>query len=548
MRRLLALIACLVPSLAASQAPERFLAPARDRALIDAAIAAEAGAAPSIEGVTGITVPHHLLAPDLIARGFWAAAGGAYDRIILIGPDHFEAVAGRFATSPEDVATIYGPLTTDADAVAALLDQSDLFEPGSVWGDHALYALSPFVEHFFPGAEVVPILAAIDTTPEDWIAVAEALAPLVDARTLVVQSTDFSHYLPVSLAALRDGETLATITAGDVGGLVGLRQPDHLDSRTAMAVQMLLQDRIGAHPVILANRNSAEYGVGEETTSYMVAAWHRDPAVLSALRYPDQEVIYFGGDILLGRYFEAHIARDTARDAVIDAILAITGGAPLVANLEGVMFDLPVANAPDQSHVMERALAGPVLTSLGLAGVGLANNHSYDFGEDGYAATLTALAGLGLTPLEHGIPVDLGPVRVVALNLMPGGREGPTIDEGFDPTEICGLDADAPLVAFVHWGREYVTDASDAERGIARGLATCGVSLVVGGHSHRASPEMTLASPGVPMVYSVGNLLFDQIGPDVSSALLEVRVFRQGTLTARLIPLENLFALAQRVP
>ena len=46
------------------------------------------------------------------------------------------------------------------------------------------------------------------------------------------------------------------------------------------------------------------------------------------------------------------------------------------------------------------------------------------------------------------------------------------------------------------------------------------------------------------MVFSLGNLLFDQKGDRASSALLELRLFKQGTFATRLVPLPNLFELA----
>ena len=39
--------------------------------------------------ITGLTVPHHLLAADLIAGAFALAAGQDYRRIIILSPDHF---------------------------------------------------------------------------------------------------------------------------------------------------------------------------------------------------------------------------------------------------------------------------------------------------------------------------------------------------------------------------------------------------------------------------------------------------------------------------
>ena len=94
------LLAALCGSAAAADNP--FL-PAADPAPILAAIAKEKPAFVPPIGVTGITVPHHLLAADLIARGFWAASAGHYKRIILISPDHFRKVSKPFGTTREDL-------------------------------------------------------------------------------------------------------------------------------------------------------------------------------------------------------------------------------------------------------------------------------------------------------------------------------------------------------------------------------------------------------------------------------------------------------------
>ncbi|MCC0042129.1 MAG: AmmeMemoRadiSam system protein B, partial [Rhodobiaceae bacterium] len=47
-----------------------FIAPAFNRTLIEAALEKGRSEGPAPVGVTGIIVPHHLLAADLIARGF----------------------------------------------------------------------------------------------------------------------------------------------------------------------------------------------------------------------------------------------------------------------------------------------------------------------------------------------------------------------------------------------------------------------------------------------------------------------------------------------
>jgi poly-gamma-glutamate synthesis protein (capsule biosynthesis protein) len=101
-------------------------------------------------------------------------------------------------------------------------------------------------------------------------------------------------------------------------------------------------------------------------------------------------------------------------------------------------------------------------------------------------------------------------------------------------------------VAFVHWGDEYVTSAGDEERRIADALARCGVSLIVGGHSHQAADAIEpLRGGSAQTVFSLGNFIFDQSAPRGSGAMLELRVFKQGTVAARLIPIPNLFDLTR---
>ena len=57
-----------------------------DPSAFERALAKESLSPPTGHRVTGITVPHHLVAADLIARGFRCASGGTYERIILLSP------------------------------------------------------------------------------------------------------------------------------------------------------------------------------------------------------------------------------------------------------------------------------------------------------------------------------------------------------------------------------------------------------------------------------------------------------------------------------
>lgn len=534
---------------AVAAAAENPYLPAQDPAPILAAIAKEKLAFVPPVGVTGIIVPHHLLAADLIARGYWAASAGHYRRIIVISPDHFHKVRKAFGTTREDLTTVFGVVTSDRAGVEAIAAHDELIEVlPTIAYEHGVMAEAPFIRHFWPEAQVIPVLASVNARPEDWRAMAEVLKPLVTPDTLIVQSTDFSHYRPLAEAIARDQESIAAIDAADPEGIVPLLQPSHLDSKAAGYIQLALQREVfGATPVVLGNANSVDYGTGpDSTTSYVVAAFIKDAAVGTAFSYSDETTTLFTGDVLLGRYFLPLLHDPTSWAAIRDTVLTVTRGLPLVVNLEGVLLDGPVSGVGADAHVMSTEDAAPLLSALKVVAVSLANNHANDLGPDGRAESVRQLERLGIAPLQHGAVTDLGAFRLLAINFVGGKMVGEAIADPRNLDWVCALHAAPPLVAFVHWGTEYSAAATDRERAIAQRLARCGVSLVIGAHSHQASGALEAVNGGMgQMLFSLGNFLFDQTSPRGSGAMLELRVFRQGTVAARLIPVPNLFELGR---
>lgn len=547
----IALTLATVLSLTAARAESPLLAPTRDAARYETAIEVERPATPPPSGVTGIMVPHHLVAPDLMARAFWAASSNDFERIILLSPDHFRAVEGAFGVATGDFDTIFGQVTVDTAGVERLLSTPTAFElvaPEKVAVEHGFHSLTPFIQKFWPYAQIIPVLGSIHSDLADWRAAAEALAPLVTDKTLIIQSTDFSHYLPRALAVIRDEESLGVIASHSVGEVRKLNQPNHLDSKASMAVNMLLQARLGAAPVVIGNRNQAEYGGDpNNTTSYLAAVWHRDAAAGARLRYDDQKVIYLAGDFFAGRYFEPHLADPAIAGALVEEMLKVTGGAPLVVNLEGVLLDQAVVGAPLAAHVMQTGIAQPILQALNVTAASLANNHANDLGEGGLAETTRLLGEIGVTPLAHGQVHDLGPVRIAAFSLLSASHAPETTERAMRAVEaICQTDAAPPLIVFVHWGKEYTRTSGPAERHLASQFSACGASAVIGHHSHQAARSVeAVRGGGGRMIYSLGNFLFDQRKDRADGALAELRIFKQGTTALRLIPIPNLFEMAR---
>lgn len=525
----------------------RFLLPSKDASVVNGWIEKERPNFLPPVSVTGISVPHHMLAGDLIARGFWAASRGNYKRIILISPDHFHRVEREFAVDPQNISTVFGELKTDTTEIKKLSANSKLFEQLDLSQEHGLHALAPFIKRFFPDAAVIPIAASNKTKKADWDKAVAMLSSMVDNDTLIIQSTDYSHFRSVADAAARDQEALSVIAHGDPNAVVGLLQPDHLDSKAAQYIQMRLQHEIGASSVVIGNRNSSEYSsIDDVTTSYIVTVYHRDAAALSLLRYADQRTAFFGGDFLAGRYFLPILLNKNSRRAVLDAVTKITLGAPMIINLEGVLTNENILKTPVGSHLMNLAIAGPVLKELNVVAAGIANNHSYDFGLEGVKLTTASLRELGIAVLRHGELSDVAGLRVLPISLVPSTKHPTqpltTLDRVGD---LCKLPAQPPFALFVHWGAEYTNAFGDEELAMLQNMAPCGATFIVGAHSHRAATEIMNQGGQTQAVFSLGNFLFDQNSTRGNGSLLEVRSFSQGTAIARLVPIPNLFDLGR---
>ncbi len=119
------------------------------------------------------------------------------DRIILLGPSHHMAFSGG-ALPSEDVtafATPLGKVPIDRAAVTRLRRDPDFQGPAVAHDrEHSLEVELPFLQIVAPEARIVPVLVGVNTDRETSRRIARALAGLLDERTVVVASSDFTHH------------------------------------------------------------------------------------------------------------------------------------------------------------------------------------------------------------------------------------------------------------------------------------------------------------------------------------------------------------------
>lgn len=175
------------------------------------------------EKVIGIMSPH----AGLMYSG--AVAGAVYSRIefprtfILIGPNHtglgkpLSIMASGEWEMPNGVVTVDGFLATN------IMDASSQIEedPVAHLREHSLEVQIPFMQYFSKDFSIVPIvmmLTDLDSCLEVGRAVAEAVRK-TSYPTVVVASSDMTHYEPDSMARQKDKKAIDKVLALDPEGL-----------------------------------------------------------------------------------------------------------------------------------------------------------------------------------------------------------------------------------------------------------------------------------------------------------------------------------------
>jgi AmmeMemoRadiSam system protein B len=234
---------------------------------VDEAAAEAAREAPGFADVAAdgmrpraLVVPHagYRYSGGVAAAGYARVRGEAPSRVVLVGPPHHVAVRGSAVPRASAWRTPLGEVPVDGAArEAALATAGTVADDRPHAPEHALEVQLPFLQRALrPGFAVLPV---VTTAPPD--VVADLLDAVVDRRgTLVVTSTDLSHYLPEEAARAHDARTNAAVLA---------LAPDRIGDRAACGAHALRgllawARRHGLRPELLAAATSADAGASPD--------------------------------------------------------------------------------------------------------------------------------------------------------------------------------------------------------------------------------------------------------------------------------------------
>ncbi len=149
----------------------------------------------------GLICPHagYQYCAPVSAAAYAALRGQSYRRVIVLAFSHRHAGGYRGIDVPKDLtayATPLGEVPIDREVCDRLL-ANRLFSSNPAVGEteHSLELQLPFLQRVLKDFRLVPLLVG-RMSDADNAAAAEAILPFVDAETLLVASTDFTHFGP----------------------------------------------------------------------------------------------------------------------------------------------------------------------------------------------------------------------------------------------------------------------------------------------------------------------------------------------------------------
>lgn len=193
----------------------------RLRASVAGHLAAAAALDPPVEPLA-VIVPHagYRYSGSTAAAAYRALAGrrGTTDRVVLVGPAHRVPVAGVGVSTARAWRTPLGEVPVDVEACRALVTTGVAVEADDAHApEHSLEVHLPFLLEVLGPVAIVPLVVGRGTPAQ----VAAALDRVWDGdATLVVASSDLSHYLDEDTARARDDRTCRAIVDGrttDIG-------------------------------------------------------------------------------------------------------------------------------------------------------------------------------------------------------------------------------------------------------------------------------------------------------------------------------------------
>lgn len=303
---------------------------------------------------------------------------------------------------------------------------------------------------------------------------------------------------------------------------------------------------------------SGEYAAILQDEAYMAAnnIYAREAAD------KEQVTIAFAGDIL----FDANYAvmasllqngGEIQNGISPDVIELMRNADIMMVNNEFAYSDAGAPLPEKQFTFRAKPSTVSYLQDMGVDIVSLANNHTYDYGEQALLDTLQTLKGAGIPYVGAGVNEKeaMSPVYFIINDIKIAFLSATQIERLDNPdtkaaTEVSPgvfrcwngekliqkvTEAKAEsdfVIVYVHWGTENQEETDWAQNKQAPELVAAGADLIIGDHPHILQKIEVI--DGVPVIYSLGNFWFNS--REIDTGMVKIVLTKEGLQSYQFIP------------
>lgn len=237
------------------------------------------------------------------------------NKVILIGPSHTKAFDGLSIPDVDLYETPLGVVTLNKDDVTTLRKSSLVnVYPDAHEKEHNLEVQIPFLQYLLSDFTIIPIICG---QLKNYKEIADLIYPVIDKKTLVVLSSDLSHFHSNEDAKKIDHRSITTILDQNKNGFIdGCGE-------VPIRIGFELAEMMNVFPHLLDARNSFETapGYGSEDrvvgyTSIVFLSSNNDKSLSPQQNKQKQEIAENNSISDIDKKFMLTLARDALNCAV----------------------------------------------------------------------------------------------------------------------------------------------------------------------------------------------------------------------------------------
>ena len=171
--------------------------------------------------IYGIISPHagYIYSGAVAANGYYETSSMNFDRVVIIGPNHYGIGTGLATVRDGIWETPLGQVEIDTELASRISENSGIldFDDLAHSRDHCLEVQLPFLQYIKKNQfKLVPIIMIM----QDKVTASEIGESIADStralNALLIASSDFTHYEPNSEAHRKDRELIEAILSLDI--------------------------------------------------------------------------------------------------------------------------------------------------------------------------------------------------------------------------------------------------------------------------------------------------------------------------------------------